>query len=149
MNITIYEVIITSHCHATEDCRKVIKALKNLLPKDVSQNIKPVIQSYQGYYGNPIKVITVTLRGNDAEKFLEYLSKRLSDTDKSILGITLDLRYDERNNKLFIRFDKQAAYRGEHVISDTDDIVKIVLSFKGPHRIDKVRDLLRRYGLVR
>ncbi len=149
MRTSINEVIITTHCHATEDCGKVLQAVKNLLPREMHSRINPVIQSYQGYYGNPIKIITITLRGENAEKLLDHIGSRLSDMDKSILDVSLELRYDRRSNKLYIRFDKQLAYRGEQVISDTDDIIKITISLKGPHRLDMVRELLKKHGLVR
>lgn len=149
MKPVINEIELVVHCHATENCNKVLKALLNVLPPTIRERVKPFTVEYQGHYGNIIRVMTLKLVGKDAEDTIRYIGEQIEETDRSIINVTFDLRYDRRSNKFYLRLDKQAAYKGRLVISDGDDIIKVIISFKGPRRIDSVRDLLREYGMVK
>ncbi len=149
MKPVINEVELVVHCHATENCNKVLKALLNILPPKIRERVKPSILEYQGHYGNLIRVITLKLVGKDAEDAIRYIGEQIEETDRSIINVTFDLRYDRRSNRFYLRLDKQAAYKGRLVISDGDDIIKVIISFKGQRRIDSVKNLLREYGMVK
>jgi len=142
------DVELTTYCHATEDCDKVVYALKNLLPPDLRDSVRVEEQLLHGYYGNPIKTLYIRVV-EKSEDILSYLSMKLSDTDKSILSATLDLRYDARSNKLYIRFSKQDAYNDHLTIYDSDDVIKLVISFKNGRGIDRLRQYLREKGLIK
>ncbi len=148
MKPKIYSVEITTHCHATENCDKVLQAVKNLLPENF-RNKEPLITEYRGHYGNIIKIIRYILENDEATTFLKYLGGKLSTTDKSILSVSFDLRYDRRSNKFYIRIDKQASYNDRVVVTEGDDIIKIIISFKGSRKKELVRKLLEEYGLVK
>ncbi len=148
MKPRIHRVEITTHCHATEDQEKVLRALKNILPEGLREK-QPIIEEYKGHYGNVIKIIRLELLGSEAQDFVKHLGSRLEDSDKSILKVSFDYRYDQRGNKFFIRLDKQAAYNNRLVVSDGDDVIKIVISLKGSRKSREVAELLGEYGVVR
>ncbi len=148
MKPKIHGVEIITHCHATENCDKVLQAVKSLLPENLKGK-QPLITEYRGHYGNIIKIIRYILGNNEAVLFLKYLGGKLSTTDKSILSVSFDLRYDKSNNRFYIRIDKQASYNNKIIVTEGDDIIKIIISFKGPRKKELVKKLLEEYGLVK
>ncbi|OYT39804.1 MAG: exosome protein [Desulfurococcales archaeon ex4484_58] len=146
--IRIHELEITTHCHATEDCSKVLKAIFNIVPPSLRDRIEVHKQLLHGYYGNEIVVYTVKVK-DQADEILSYLASKLSDSEKAILSATLDLRYDHRTNKLYLRINKQEAFKDNIILYDSDDIVKITLSFKHSRGIKRVREYLREKGLIK
>ena len=146
--IKINEIEYITYCHATEDCSKVLTALKNLLPPEIRDNVEFSHQTLHGYYGNPIVIYNAKLR-EKTEEIIEYLSNKFEDSEKAILSATLELRYDHRANKLFLRLSKQDAYHYKVVLVDTDDVVKVVISFKHGRGLNKVREYLRSLRLIK
>ncbi len=146
--INVKEITILTHCHATEDCEKVLKAIKNILPPNIRDRVSFSKQTLYGHYGNPITIIKTTIREN-IEDILRYLAGKMSDSEKSILNISFDLRYDRKGNKLYLRISKQEAFRDRVMIYDGDDIIKIIIGFKGSRRIDKIKEFLRNMGLIK
>jgi len=149
--IEVEAIEYTTFCHATEDCNKVVTALKNLIPPDLRSRVKVRSQTLHGYYKNPIVTYSIKISGDRAEveNALKYLAIRLSDVDRAVIATTLDLRYDTRMNKLFIRFGKQDAYLNSIVVSDGDDIIKVIIAFKRSRGLDKVAEYLRSMELIK
>jgi len=146
--ITIERIEFNTHCHATEDCNKVLQAILNTIPSELHSELVVSKQILHGYYGNPIVLINAVLN-TGFDKFLEYLSSKLSESDKAILTVTLDLRYDHRGNKLYLRLSKQDAYNNRFTLYDGDDVVKIIISFKGGRGLEKIREYLKSKGLIK
>lgn len=126
----IREIELTTHCHATEDCSKVKTALLNALPVEIRNSVRVEEEDLEGYYGNRIKVMKIKVVEGGVEVF-KYILGNLSRTDRSLLAASLDLRFDRRTNRFFLRLDKQALYTGRMILNDSDDVVKVVVSFKG------------------
>jgi len=149
--IEAHEVEYTTFCHATENCDKVVTALKNLIPPDMWNEVELRAQTLHGYYKNPIIVYTAKIRGSrvTVENALKHLASRLSESDKAILSVTLELRYDPKMNKLFMRFSKQDAYLGRLMLSDSDDVIKVVVSFKQGRGLDVLANYLKSLGLIK
>ncbi|RLG81532.1 MAG: exosome protein [Thermoprotei archaeon] len=145
---SVQEVEVKTYCHATEDCSKVLVALLNTVPPVMRRKVEPTKQILHGYYGNPITVYSLKLR-EDLEDLLGYLARSFSDSDRAILSATLDLRYDRKSNKLFIRISKQSAYFNKIELHDSDDVIKITISFKNGRGISKVREYLKKMGMIR
>jgi RNA binding exosome subunit len=105
------------HCHATEDCEKVKRALASVAgisPEKFKRSLA------KGYHGNEIIVFELILRkGKDLKAF----EKRIT-----VIGILesaasdLEERLDD-DCFFHMRFDKQAAYAGELALAQGEDTV--------------------------
>ncbi|KUO93025.1 MAG: hypothetical protein AT710_01185 [Thermocladium sp. ECH_B] len=116
---------VETHAHATEDLGKVIQALNNLVGQVTYETIQ-----VQGHYGNPITVVKAAM-GKASGECLDVVAKRLlsmlSDADRQLLLLSLDERMD--GDKLYLRFNKQSAYRGLARLDDGGDVIKVVIHF--------------------
>ncbi|RLF64443.1 MAG: hypothetical protein DRN30_05505, partial [Thermoplasmata archaeon] len=109
--------------HATEDMNKVIKALKNVLGEDIEISVSRT----KGYFGNEI----IILHGEiSKKKQVEEILKRIlePEANKNYVLATLEERIDERYH-LYLRLDKQEAYKGNIVVSEGDDVISLIFSF--------------------
>ncbi len=107
-------------CHATEDEKKVLKALENVLGSIEKGKLKK--ERLSGHYGDPIVLLTLELTDGDKVKaVLEKLKKCLSVFEKSIL---VSEAFEEKGQEgiLYVRLDKQSAYLGSLKLSDKDAI---------------------------
>jgi RNA binding exosome subunit len=130
LNTTGISIHITTHCHATEDCGKVINALRNILPEELRDKVTFSREDYTGHYGNRITVLSTVLKDNDALLFIKHLRENMSDIDKSILKASLSLRYDAKKRRLYLRLDKQAALNRRLMLTDGDDVIRIVVGLQ-------------------
>lgn len=146
-NIKLKEISFTATVHATEDKSKVVKALLELIPEKLRKKISITETAYKGYYGNPIILLSIMVRGKLATEVLKYITERMDDTSKKILGVTLDQRVDQAH-RLHIRFSKQDAYQGRLVLYNGDDVVKVILSFKFKGDIRELREYLKSIGML-
>lgn len=146
--LRINRIELTTYCHATEDEKKVLSSLLNLVPEDIRSKIRITKQTVKGYYGNIITIIKAVISGKEAVKTLEYIGSKMSNVEKSIVRASLRIRYDERTNRVFFRFDKQELYRGRIVISDSDDIVHMAISFKGKGGLSDIEKIFSDVGLM-
>lgn len=146
--IRINYIELKTYVHATEDEKKVLDALFRIIPIEYKDRIKINKQIVKGYYGNPITIIQIILRSKPAVELLKKLGSLLDDVEKSVLKASFNLRYDSRSNRFFIRLDKQDLYRGKAVISDGDDVVHIMISFRGKGGVDEIINLFRELGIA-
>ncbi|HDN81406.1 MAG TPA: exosome protein, partial [Methanomicrobia archaeon] len=111
----IARIEIESFCHATEDEKKVLEALKNLTDAKFEKN------NVVGHYGNPIKIYKVRItRKKDINDFLTLFNK----IDKNILE-PIEERIDEKG-RFYLRLDKQSLYFGNFVIDNEGDVHIII-----------------------
>ncbi len=129
--LRINSIEIKAYVHATEDEGKVVKVIHHLLPSDLRSRVKISRQIVKGYYGNPIKILSIRIKGRDAEEVVKTIFGNMSDTEKSIVKASFQIRFDPMGNKLYLRLDKQELYRGRIVVSDSDDVVHITISLRG------------------
>ncbi len=146
--IRINYVELKTYVHATEDERKVLDALFKIIPGEFKDKIKINKQIVKGYYGNPITIVQIVLRNKYAIELLRRLGSLLDDVERSVLRASFNLRYDSRSNRFFIRLDKQDLFRGRAVVSDGDDVVHIMISFKGRGGAEDANKLLKELGIV-
>ncbi|MEM0456149.1 MAG: RNA-binding domain-containing protein [Nitrososphaerota archaeon] len=107
-------------CHATEDEKKVLKALENVLGSIEKGKLKR--EQLIGHYGDPIVLLTLELNDEDqAKAVLDKLEKCLSVIEKSTL---VSEAFEEKGQEgiLYVRLDKQSAYLGSLRLSDSDAI---------------------------
>ena len=116
--------------HATEEKEKVLKALMEIIPEDLRNEVKVEEEHLEGHYGNPIIKLTVRVEGEKAREVVEYIVSRLSSIDKSILYTSLEDRVD-KDGTLYFRLSKQEAYRGNINVYESDDVIRISVHFAG------------------
>jgi len=117
----------------------------NLVPEDLRKKISFNEQILKGHYGNPIIRLSFKLKREDAEKTLKHIAKNLDEISRRLLNASLSLRLELP--KLYLRFSKQEAYLGKVVLEDSDDIVKVVISFSA-RRTEALRKYLEEIGLI-
>ena len=137
----VRRVEITTSIHATEDDVKVRKAVLNLIPDELRNKVKIKQLTFQGHYGNPIKRLTLTITGGNADKVFKNIISKMTETDRRIIDTTLDNRLT--SSHLYIRLSKQEAYQGNIVLYEGDDIIKIVATLNRNVSKEDLRNILR------
>ena len=129
MEKAIASIEIVTFSHATENTERVLKALRNILPETILEEVEFGEEELTGYYGNPIKILRARVTEKEAiNQIVALFASNLSSSDKLSLGQEMRLK-GERDRDLFIRLDKQAAYLGKMQLSSRDPI-KIRFRFK-------------------
>ena len=131
--------------HATEDQNKVLKAVKNILPPRYADKVSFSKKSLKGDYGNPIIFFKTQIKDPEiAESFLSNISSSLPAIDKEELLRHLDLHLNK--GSLYIRLDKQEAFRGKFRLCRADPI-RIQIRFK-TSKIEEIRKICKTFGLL-
>ncbi len=116
---------MSTHVHATEDEAKVVKALLNLLPTQMRSNAYLIAEDNMGHFGNRIRILKLIFKGEDSLNVLKHILTQLNPLDREILMLSLSERFNE--GRLYLRFNKQLAYRGILRLDDSDDVIKAVV----------------------
>ncbi|RLM52056.1 MULTISPECIES: RNA-binding protein [unclassified Halorubrum] len=104
--VPFHYVDLRAFSYATEDVKRVEQALRSLLPEDVELDRV----ENAGHHGDRIVVLSARVeRADEMRHVLDRLSE-LEDLDRVL--DELDERVDD-NCALFLRVDKQAAFRGD------------------------------------
>lgn len=144
------EISMEVFSHATEESGKVLKALFSLIPTHFRSKVEVKEEAVRGYFKNPIIIYRTKLSNRqEVEDTFSLLVQEISEGDKVRLGREIEHRIDE-SGKLYLRFDKQAAYRGAMSVRQDDDTIKLVLRFSGyTSKRDRIKDVCREMGLIR
>ena len=131
--------------HATEDLDKVVEAVQNVLPSDHTEEVTFERSDLEGHYGNPITFFDARIKNKETVKaVVENIATNLSQVDKEELDRTID-RYVEKGS-LFIRLDKQAAFRGKTKFA-TSDPIRVRIRFR-KNRTEDVIQICREIGIL-
>ncbi|RLM70840.1 hypothetical protein DVK05_04235 [Halorubrum sp. Atlit-8R] len=104
--VPFHYVDLRAFSYATEDVKRVEQALRSLLPEDVELDRVENV----GHHGDRIVVLSARVeRADEMRHVLDRLSE-LEDLDRVL--DELGERVDD-NCALFLRLDKQAAFRGD------------------------------------
>ena len=124
--------------HATEDPEKVLTAVRNILPEELSENAVFQKTSLTGHHGNPIMLFGTKLTEKQAlPAALQKIGAGLTALDKETLEKNIKLHWEKGN--LYLRFDKQSAYQSEVRFSQNDPIhFKIHFKNKTSEEIVKI-----------
>lgn len=137
-------VELSCFAHATEDENKVLAAAKNLLPATHVEDVSFRRSSLRGHHGNPITLFETEIRDKQIlAAVVENLARNLSPLDKERLSKEAELHVEK--GSLYLRFDKQAAFRGEFKLGLSDPI-RVRLRLKKQKLEDTVQ-LCREIGL--
>lgn len=122
--------------HATEDERKVERAIMSLVPEEAG-GVKTMVQRMSGHHSSPIIHMTMRItRRRAALETLRNLIRSLSPLDRRRLIDDADERVDDAGN-LYVRLDKQSAYLGRAMLHEADS-VRMKFRFRVPHGTDSV-----------
>lgn len=118
---TIAFIDVSLFAHATEDEDKVLKAVQNLFPSECWNSVTFTRKNLWGHHKNPIVLFETRMKDKEViQAFVEGLSSNLSVMDKQELLDEIG-RYVEKGN-LFLRLDKQVAFRGSLKLCTADPI---------------------------
>ncbi len=136
---------LRTFAHATEDPEKVLTATRNTLPQELSESVTFQKTSLTGHHGNPIILFEAKLTDRKAlPSALEKIAANLNTLDKEQLDREMKLHLEKGN--LYLRFDKQSAYKGKLKFSQNDPIhFKIHFKNKTP---DQIVEICRNTGLL-
>jgi len=124
----ISSVEFTTHVHATEDLEKVKQALHFLIPENIHDKLKLKVDKVRGHWNNQISLLQAKFTDKeDAMQIIKYITTCLKDQDKYELREGLERRIDK--SRLYLRFDKQAAFKGHLKLRDEDDVIRIRITF--------------------
>ena len=145
MKKKIASIEIGLFAHATEDPEKVEKAFRNLLPSDRIEEVTLRKKTLKGEYGNPIIYYRAKITKPEIMKaLLRRIGHNLPQHEKEKLSRELKRRLEKGN--LYLRLDKQAAYRGEYRLCNADPI-HLRVRFK-TSKIDDIRETCRELGML-
>jgi len=120
LSFPIASLDIRFSVHATEDPDKVKKALSILYPEETYEMaFKEKV--LKGHYGNPIIIFRTRIKNEKMiETFIENISALLPELDKRT--ITQESNSFTEEDNLYLRFDKQSAFKGNLKLSNPDPI---------------------------
>jgi len=149
LSIKAVSVYIETFAHATEDPEKVLKSFKFILPEEILDEVKIKQEELKGHYKNPIIILKTTIRGRKlVKKVISHIAKILSEKDKKRIKSSFDRRLDPSGN-LYLRFDKQEAYLGKAVLTESGDSIRVKIAFTShPLELNKILDFCEEIGLV-
>jgi RNA binding exosome subunit len=122
------DIKISCSVHATEDTEKVKQAMLFLLPEELRDPKEVKITPTKGHANNPIVLLDLTIRERRKVKAtIDYIATNLKDYDKEYLRLNYDTRVSEEENSLYLRFDKQEAFKESLLLGKTDNVITFVL----------------------
>lgn len=137
--VPFHYVDLRAFSYATEDEKRVEQALYTFLPDDVELDRV----ENAGHYGDRIVVLSARVETADE---MRHVLDALADLDEidRVIG-ELDERVDD-NCALFVRLDKQAAFRGEVRLGPGITLRTKVEAYpaKKEHAVENARETLSR-----
>jgi RNA binding exosome subunit len=144
------EIIYTCSAHDTEDLEKVKQAILNLTPEELHSKFEILDTILTGHAGNTIHLLELYVKSNrDIKRTLEYLASKIDDLDKEYLFDEFDKRIGE-DNCLYLRFNKQDAFKKKITLEEKDNTIKVVIKFViYKHEPDLIKNKLIEYDILR
>jgi len=145
-----FSVQLEAYAHATEDPERIEEAVRKCVPLEVFGRLRPSVRRVEGYFGNPIVIMTWEATGEDLpEMILGHLARGLMPSDRERLSRHFE-RYIDEKGVLLLRLDKQRAYMDELTLGSADAIL-IRARTKPRGRTDslkEIRSIARKAGLI-
>jgi RNA binding exosome subunit len=135
----VRQVEISVFIHATEDRAKVLRAVRNLFPRD-AEFPSYTETNLEGYFGDPITPLYFLVKNRrPASELFNHIVQNLSSLDYVTMLDELPQRIDETKN-LYLRFDKQKAFLGKPAL-ERHDAIRVKVSLLVLHKADPVEEL--------
>jgi RNA binding exosome subunit len=116
----IHYILFRTQSHATEDVERVREALAHVLPAETPVDALET----EGYFGNPITILTARLEKKAAVAYMDFLKQRLPESDRKALVAELPERIDE-DCFFYLRLSKQDAFLGDVRITYAEDAISL------------------------
>jgi len=129
--LAISSAEISVFCYSTEDEAKVRRAVTNILPKGLGEDVTFSSQTLMGHYKDRMIAVKAVLKSG-AWAFAHHLMGHLSPADRKKLLDELDRRTD-RSGNLYFRLNKQEAFQGCIELGESDPI-RIKFKFRSSGR---------------
>ena len=144
IKIPIAYIDVRVFSHATEDLDKVLTSARSILPEQVENAVFNKAGS-TGHHGNPIVLIEARIKDKHMiQAVLEKLASGLGIMDKELLGNEVADHLEKGN--LYLRIDKQSAFRGVFRFNSSDSI-HLRIHFK-KRTSEEVVEICRKFGLL-
>lgn len=136
---------VSLFAHATENEDKVMRAVQNFFPLKYLDSVTFRRQNLHGYHKNPIVLFEARIKDKEIiQAFVENLSSNLSMVDKQNLLEEIG-RYVEKGS-LYLRLDKQAAFKGSFKLC-TADPIRVRIRFR-KSKLEDVVQVCRELGIL-
>lgn len=143
--IPVTFIEIRLFAHATEDLNKVAEAVKQIFPKDYTEEVEFKRTNLKGHYGNPITLFETKIKGGKIIRaFVDSLFSRISIMDKE--NLLRDIGLHVEKGSLYLRLDKQAALCGEIKLCTRDPIRVRIRFRKGG--IEDILEVCREFEML-
>jgi len=138
--VPFHYVDLRAFCYATEDEKRVEEALRRFLPEEFPVDR----QESEGYHGD--RILVLSARVENADDLRTVLSALTELPDLPDVIDQLDERVDD-NCSLFMRLDKQAAFRGEVELGEGTTLRAKVEAYPANKEaaVENARECLREY----
>ncbi|MEM0021157.1 MAG: RNA-binding domain-containing protein [Fervidicoccaceae archaeon] len=131
----VLSIEISAIKHMTEDEAKVERCMLALLPPLERERAEIQKIRSRGHHGNEITLMRIQSLA-DPEHVAEYIFESIDDYSKNILLLTKSSRIEDEK-RLHLRFSKHMLLKNKLVISDSDEVVKVVIRFSSVQSIDE------------
>jgi len=119
--IPVHYAELRTFSYSTESPEKVLKAIRFFLPED--KEIES--QELEGNFGNEILLYQSKLeKSREIRDLIHFIKTSLGGNSIEEIERQIELRTDEDCN-LYLRFDKQNAYKEDLVLTNTGNSIKI------------------------
>ena len=128
--------------HATEELEKVLVAVKNVFPAEDAEEINFEQKILSGFYKNPITMLkAVITEKRKVVVFMRRFLEMLEPDDRALLSSEFRSYVDSAGN-LYLRVNKQEAFRGKMRLNSVDSIrIKIKLNML-PTTLEELESIL-------
>lgn len=142
MGFPFINAVVNVHMHATEDEKRVFSALRTLVPE--SAEVKR--SKLKGHHGNPIIGLESRVNHKGAVKELwQRMVAKLRYGEFEKLRAVIYRMVDDSCN-VYLRLDKQSAYGGELVLTESGDSIHLRLKAAAfPARREVAVELVKKF----
>ncbi len=126
--IRVLSLSLSTLSHATEDSKKVLRAIGLICSRDIAAESKS--ERVKGHFGNEILVLNTTVSSSiQANRCFAEVWRRLSNSDRELIHSRL-ADFTDSSGTLFLRVDKEESYRG-NIILGGPETIKMTVRFGG------------------
>ncbi len=133
--------VVSTFAHATEAEKRVLDALKIMLPEEVEVRRSRL----KGHHGNPIVSFEAQIGRKETQEIWRRILAKLCGGEFEKIAMVVPDRIDKACH-LHLRFDKQLAYVGELVLTEGGDIIHLRLKVAAyPAKREVAVDLVAKF----